>query len=84
MGKRPKSDQHVAGAVRSMIGALGRRCAEADPSTAVYLLALRDALDLALVEAIEGWRKSGFTDAEIGRELGVTRQAVQKRAPREH
>jgi hypothetical protein len=29
-----------------------------------------------------GWRRSGFSDTEIGRELGMTRQAVQQRWPR--
>ena len=33
-------------------------------------------------EAVEGLRSSGFSDTEIGLVLGVTKQAVQQRWPR--
>lgn len=34
------------------------------------------------VVAVAGWRDCGFSDSQIGRELGVTKQAVQQRWPR--
>lgn len=77
-----KSDEETAGGIVRLVRALGRRCAEGDPDTAVYLRAARAALDAAETEAVAGWRRN-HTDAQIGRELGVTKQAVQKRWPRE-
>lgn len=77
-----RSDDDVAEAIGRMINAFGRRCAEADPDTGSLLRFLRDRLDEAYAVAVDGWRAAGITDAQIGRELGVTKQAVQKRWPR--
>lgn len=80
----PRSDDDVAEAVCRLIGALGRRCAGGDPDTAFYLTTIQDRLDDAFADAVAGWRRHGFTDQQIGRELGVTKQAVQKRWPRDN
>jgi hypothetical protein len=81
--KQPKSDAHVAGAVVSLVRALGVRCSRLDPDSAAYLVRVQAELDDAFATAVAGWRDSGFSDAWIGRELGVTKQAVQKRWPRQ-
>lgn len=78
-----KSDEEMAEAIARMVRALGKRCAVGDPDSAVYLRVVRHALDAAEAGAVAGWRRSLFSDAQIGRELGVTKQAVQKRWPRE-
>lgn len=65
-----------------MIRALGRRFASADPDTARYLSLIRSELDEAHAQAVAGWRRFGFSDSQIGRELGITKQAVQQRWPR--
>ena len=78
------SDEELAEAIVRMTRALGRRCAGADPDSAAYLRLVRDELAAAEAEAVKGWRVLGFSHADIGRELGVTKQAVQKRWPREH
>lgn len=65
-----------------MIRALGRRFEVADPDTARYLSLIRDEVQEAEGRAVAGWRRLGFSDSQIGRELGVTKQAVQKRWPR--
>lgn len=77
-----RSDEDVAEAIARMIGALGRRCADADPDTAALLRLLQTELDDAFALAVAGWRAAGASDAQIGRELGVTKQAVQQRWPR--
>lgn len=81
MPRRPKSDEETVEGVGRLIRAVGRRCATADPDTAAYLRYLQLELDEAYTAAVEGWRRN-FSDAQIGRELGVTKQAVQQRWPR--
>jgi hypothetical protein len=77
-----RSDEDVAAATARLIRALATRLAEDDPTSAPLLL----QLDAALVEAwaftVDGWRASGWTDGQIGRELGVSKQAIAQRFPR--
>lgn len=77
-----KSDEDLAEAIGRLILALGRRCAAGDPDSAHLLGYVEDLLDDALTCAVRGWRASGFTDTQIGAELDVTKQAIQKRWPR--
>lgn len=65
-----------------MIHALGRRFATGDPDTAKYLDLIRQELDDAHAHAVAGWRRMGFSDSDIGREVGISKQAVQQRWPR--
>jgi hypothetical protein len=72
----------VADAVVRLTGAVGRRVANEDPDGLVYLRQIQEALDAAFAEAVYGLREHGFSDADIGRELGgVSRQAVAQRWP---
>lgn len=81
--RRPYRDtSDVTEAVERLIRTVGKRCAMEDPDALMNLVALEGALGEAWEIAIVGIRDSGATDAEIGRELGVTRQAVQQRWPR--
>jgi hypothetical protein len=78
-----RSNDDLAEAIGRLIRALGRRCEDDDPDTAKLLLGLTGELDTVLAGCVGGWRQSGFTDEEIGRELGpITKQAVSKRWPR--
>ncbi|MGC2652118.1 MAG: hypothetical protein WA317_00625 [Mycobacterium sp.] len=81
--QQPRDDEDVVMAVSRLVRAVGRRCAAGDPDSGVWLRMLRQELAEAESEAVAGWRDSGFSDSQIGRELGVTKQAVQKRWPRE-
>ena len=74
----------VAEAARRLIGALGKRLAVEDPADLQQLLLLDDAMRTTWATAVEGLPSSGFTDREIGRALGTTRQAVEQRWPRDH
>jgi|tagenome__1003787_1003787.scaffolds.fasta_scaffold20973241_3 hypothetical protein len=77
-----RSDADVTDATARLIRACGRRLAEADPDDAALLRNLDEALADAWRFAVDGWRAAGISDAAIGRELGVTKQAVAQRWPR--
>lgn len=77
--RRERSDEDVVAGVARLIKAVGRRCAGLDPDSAVYLRELQAELDDAFAHAVAGWRESGFSDGQIGRELRVTKQSVQQR-----
>lgn len=75
--KRERETPEYAGMVRRIIRAHGRRVAGADPEDLAQLVAIRAELDHAIAVAIQGQRRNGFSWADIGRGLGVTRQAAQ-------
>jgi hypothetical protein len=43
------------------------------------MLGLAEEIDTAVAEAVKGLRACGYSWAEIGARLGVTRQAAQQR-----
>ena len=78
-----RSDDDMAAAIERLVRALGRRLEEDDPEHGVPLLRRVDEETyVAWARAIAGWRRSGFTNAEIGRVLGTTGQNVGQRWPR--
>lgn len=81
--RRPLRDtSDVASGIARLIRALGDRIAMDDPEDLQHLRDLDDALAGAWRTAVAGIRTTGATDADIGRALGVTRQAVEQRWPR--
>jgi hypothetical protein len=80
--RRHKETAELAGAVIRLLRALGRRLASEDAELE-QLRRIQSALDAAWLEAINGLRSHGMSDSEIGRELGVTKQAIQRRFPRD-
>ncbi len=62
-----------------MVKAAGRRVGYGDVDELAELVAIRDDLDLSIAHAVAGLRASGHTWADIGGELGVTRQAALMR-----
>jgi DNA-directed RNA polymerase specialized sigma24 family protein len=72
----------VGEGIRRMVVALGRRAADSDVLALVELEAVADAVQAAEQAAVGGLRAVGFSDGEVGRELGVSRQAVRQRWPR--
>lgn len=69
----------LEGPMRRLIRAAGRRVGDADEPELAALLALRDDLDAAIVDAVAGQRAHGVSWAGIGRGTGTTRQAAQQR-----
>jgi DNA-directed RNA polymerase specialized sigma24 family protein len=83
-GNRRAVEMHeLAVSVKRQIASLGRRVGNADPEDLTELLDLERALRKAKDTAVEGLRAHGRSDAEIGRVLGVTREAVRQRFPRQ-
>lgn len=74
----------VASAARRMIRAVGQRAAT-DVEGLAELAQLRDVVDEQLREAVnaaragEGLQGPGYSWADVGRVLGMTRQAAQQR-----
>lgn len=62
-----------------MVRALGPRLATGDPIELREVARVQAELDRALRVGVEGLRAAGFSGAEIGRELGISRQAVHDR-----
>ena len=74
-----ETPEYVAMLAR-MIRAGGRRVADGDPEDLALFVQLQAELDAALDAAVAGMRENtGRSWAEIGRALGVTKQAAAKR-----
>jgi hypothetical protein len=76
-----EDDSYAAGVAR-LIRTLGVR-ASADVQALRWLAGAVDHARAALAMAVDGCRARGYSDAEIGAALGITRQAVWKRFPRQ-
>ena len=64
---------------RRIIRAHGRRVADGDVEALRDLVALSADLDRAITDAVVGLRRFGYSWAEIGQRLGISRQAAQQR-----
>ncbi|MGX4657214.1 hypothetical protein ACWCHM_26355 [Micromonospora sp. SCSIO 07396] len=73
-----ENDQFAA-FTRRIIRAHGRRVATGDVEALRDLVALSDHLDRAIGDAVIGLRAFGYSWAEIGSRLGISRQATQQR-----
>jgi hypothetical protein len=72
----------IAASARRLIKALGRRVTGGDPDGLRLLTGLRDGIGGAEQVAVAGLRAQGHSDAALGAELGVSKQAVAQRWPR--
>ena len=73
-----ENDEYAAFA-RRVIRAHSRRVAAGDIDALAAVAALADDLDTAIRDAITGLRQRGYSWADIGIRLGITRQAAQQR-----
>ncbi|AVT38015.1 hypothetical protein [Plantactinospora sp. BB1] len=73
-----ENDEFAAFA-RRIIRAHGRRVATGDVEALRDLVALSADLDQAIGQAVIGLRAFGYSWAEIGQRLGISRQAAQQR-----
>jgi len=62
--------------VGRMLAAAGDRVHDADPGDLAALIALRQVLDDAILEAVRGLRAADITWEDIGAATGTTRQAA--------
>jgi hypothetical protein len=80
--KRPRrqveNDEYSA-FVRRILRAYASRIGGGDVEALTLMTSLADEIDAAIAEAVKGLRAYGYSWAEIGSRLGITRQAAQQR-----
>ncbi len=77
-GRVRENDEYAAFA-RRVLRAYARRIAIGDVEALTLMTDLADEIDTAISQAVTGLRATGYSWAEIGSRLGVTRQAAQQR-----
>lgn len=65
--------------VRRVIRAYSRRVAAGDIEAIPAMVRVSAELDIAIRDAVRGLRSIGYSWADIGLRLGITRQAAQQR-----
>ncbi len=73
-----ENDEYAAFA-RRILRAYARRVADGDVEALSLMLGLSAEIDTAISQAVTGLRAFGYSWAEIGSRLGITRQAAQQR-----
>jgi hypothetical protein len=73
-----ENDQYAAFA-RRVLRAYARRIADGDVEALIAMTGLAEEIDTAISQAVTGLRAFGYSWAEIGARLGITRQAAQQR-----
>jgi hypothetical protein len=73
-----ENDQYAA-FTRRILRAYARRVADGDVEALILMTSLADEIDTAIGQAVTGLRQFGYSWAEIGSRLGITRQAAQQR-----
>jgi len=80
--KRPRrqveNDEYGAFA-RRILRAYARRVGDGNVEALALMLGLAEEIDTAIAGAVKGLRAFGYSRAEIGSRLGITRQAAQQR-----
>jgi hypothetical protein len=79
--KRPQrqvENAEYAAFVCRILRAYSRRVGDGDVEALVLMLGLAEEIDAAIAEAVKGLRARGYSWAEIGSRLGITRQAAQQ------
>ena len=77
-GRVVENDEYAAFA-RRVLRAYARRVATGDVEALTLMLGLSAEIDDAISQAVTGLREFGYSWAEIGSRLGVTRQAAWQR-----
>ena len=77
-GRVRENDEYAAFA-RRVLRAYARRVADGDVEALTLMLGLSAEIDSAINQAVQGLREFGYSWAEIGSRLGITRQAAWQR-----
>jgi hypothetical protein len=77
--KRDVETREFGAFARRIVRAYGRRVADRDIEALAELVALRDAVDAAIHDAATALHGEPYSWTDIGRVLGITRQAAQMR-----
>ena len=73
-----ENDEYAA-FVHRILRSYSRRVGGGDVEALALMLDLAGEIDTAIAEAVKGLRACGYSWAEIGSRLGITRQAAQQR-----
>ena len=76
---RPVENDEYAAFARRVLRAYARRVADGDVEALTLMLGLSAEIDDAISQAVTGLREFGYSWAEIGSRLGITRQAAWQR-----
>jgi hypothetical protein len=76
--RRVENDEYAAFA-RRILRAYSRRIGQGDIDALADMADLAAEIDTAIGQAVKGLRERGYSWAEIGLRLGITRQAAQQR-----
>lgn len=77
--RETETHDYINGFLRRAIAGAGRRLVDADPEDLAALVQARDELNAVIAAAVPAMRdQHGWSWAEIGRALGITRQAAQQ------
>jgi hypothetical protein len=77
--RRPVENDEYAAFARRVLRAYSRRIAQGDIDALADMADLAAEIDTATGQAVTGLRARGYSWAEIGTRLGITRQAAQQR-----
>lgn len=77
--RRLVENDEYAAFVRRVLRAYSRRVGGGDVEALGLLVGLAEEIDAAMAEAVKGLRACGYSWAEIGSRLGISRQAAQQR-----
>ena len=77
--RRVVENDEYAAFLRRVLRAYSRRVAAGDIEAITVMAATATQLDTAIRDAITGLRAIGYSWADIGLRLGITRQAAQQR-----
>ncbi len=77
--RRVVENDDYAAFLRRVIRAYSRRVAAGDIEAIADMAATADQMDTAIRDAITGLRAIGYSWADVGLRLGITRQAAQQR-----
>ena len=74
--ERVRENDEYAAFARRVLRAYARRVATGDVEALTLMTDLADEIDSAISQAVAGLRALGYSWAEIGSRLGITRQAA--------
>ena len=77
--RRTVENDEYAAFVKRILRAYSRRVGDGDVEALTLMVGLADEIDAAISEAVKNLRARGYSWAEIGSRLGITRQAAQQR-----
>jgi len=77
--RRQVENDEYGACVRRILRAYSRRVGDGDVEALALLVGLAEEINAAMAEAVKGLRAHGYSWAEIGARLGISRQAAQHR-----